>query len=126
MTGADRFNAAIRRFDDANRQEPSRATLDYSTRMSAWLQRLVPDAPEALRLAVRCQHLRRWEFERGRFPMTRAGYLQWRTAAGRFHAEEAGKILRELGYEDAVIARVQSLVRKEGLKTDPDTQALED
>ena len=28
--------------------------------------------------------------------MTRAGYHQWRTAAGRFSAEEAGMILRRL------------------------------
>src|SRR5688500_2646291 len=120
------FDQAIARFDAANAEDPSRAELDYAMRMTAWLGRLYPDASEALRLAVRCQHLRRWAFPRDRYPMTRAGYHQWRTAAARFHAEEAGNILREGGYDDATIARVQSIVRKEGLKTDPDTQALED
>jgi hypothetical protein len=58
--------------------------------------------------------------------MTRAGYHQWRTAAARFHAKEAGVILRDAGYDDATIVRVQSIMRKEGLKTDPETQTLED
>lgn len=120
-----RFAEAIQRIDDANRQNPE--TLDYSLRMTAWLERMAPDASEALRLAVRAQHIRRWTFPRDRYPMTRAGYHQWRTAAGRFHAEEVGTILRDVRYDDESIARVQALVRKEGLKTgDPDTQRLED
>lgn len=135
MTPSERFSAAIQQFDDANRQDPARvglggaeepATLRYARRMTAWLDRLVPGASEALQLAVRCHHLRRWEFPRDRYPMTRAGYHQWRTAAGRFHADEAGKILREVGYGDELVARVQAIVRKESLKTDAETQSLED
>jgi hypothetical protein len=34
--------------------------------------------------------------------------------------------LKEVGYDDATIARVGSLLRKRGLKTDPDMQLLED
>ena len=135
MSPSERFAAAIERIDRANADDPTRvnvagaeqpAALDYARRMTAWLDRLYPDASEALRLAVRCQHLKRWAFPRDRYPMTRAGYHQWRTAAGGFHAEEAGTILRAVGYDDATVARVQSLVRKEGLKTDTETQALED
>ena len=125
MTEAQRrFSDAIRGIDQANQEHPP--TLDYSRRMTAWLERLVPDASDELKLAVRAQHIRRWTFPRERYPMTRAGYHQWRTAAGRFHAEEAGTILRGVGYDDATVARVQSLLRKEGLKTDAETQALED
>jgi hypothetical protein len=138
MTAAgdsQRFRSAIERFDQANAADPALvdvesvqqpATLDYAKRMTAWLDRLYPDASEPLRLAVRAQHLLRWTFPRDRYPMTRAGYHQWRTAAGRFSADEAGKILRAGGYDDTTIARVESLIRKEGLKTDPETQALED
>ena len=43
-----------------------------------------------------------------------------------FHADAAAAILREEGYEDEVIARVRSLLRKERLKRDPETQLLED
>jgi hypothetical protein len=42
------------------------------------------------------------------------------------HAEKLGEIMRKVGYADADVARVQSLVRKERLKLDPETQLLED
>ena len=134
-TRPHRFHAAIERFDAANAEDPNRLTVDGrdesvalhgARRMSEWLDRLVPGASEPLRLAVRCHHLCRWQFPRDRYPMTRAGYHQWRTAAARFHAEKAGEILRAVGYDEATVARVGALVRKEGLKTDSETQALED
>jgi hypothetical protein len=43
-----------------------------------------------------------------------------------FHAETAGRILRDAGYGDPSVAHVQALVRKERLKRDPDSQLLED
>ena len=43
-----------------------------------------------------------------------------------FHAETAGEILRDVGYDDPTISRVQAIVRKERLKADPAVQALED
>ena len=131
----DRLRAAIQRFDAANGADPNRLTVDgrdepaalaSARRMTAWLERLVPGASEALRLAVRCHHLCRWTFPRDAYPMTRAGYHQWRTAAARFHADRAAEVLREVGYDEATVARVGALVRKEGLKSDPETQALED
>ena len=127
--------SALRRIDAANREDPETVVVNgspvpgellYSRRMSAWLDKLEPDASEALKLAVRAQHLRRWEIPRETFPKTRAGYLQWRTRLGAYHAEKAGEILRESGYDEPTVARVQSLLRKEGLKSDPETQLLED
>jgi hypothetical protein len=127
----DRLQRAFALFDAANRQDPRRqegqpVELLYAQRMTDWLGRLYPDASEPLRLAARAQHIQRWEIPRGRYPMTRAGYLQWRTELGRFHAQTAGKILREVGYEQPTIDRVGALLRKEKLKADPDVQALED
>ncbi len=130
-----RFNNAITAIDAANGDDPERVSWEgisypgevlYSMRMSAWLERLEPNASEALRLAVRCQHLCRWKIARLSYPMTRAGYHQWRTTLARFHADRAGEILASVGYDQPTIARVQSLVRKERLKTDPEAQALED
>ncbi len=121
--------------DAANAQDPNIAVFEgtpypaeliYSMRMSKWLDRLEPAASEPLRLAVRCQHLRRWAIPRASYPMTRPGYHQWRTTLGRFHAEEAGNILRSLGYDEPSISRTQSLIRKERFKTDPEAQTLED
>src|SRR5665213_1120036 len=130
-----RFDHALALIDAANGRDPNRANFEgreypaeliYSMRMSEWLDRLEPTASEALRLAVRCQHLRRWEVPRSQFPMTRPGYLHWRTKLSAFHAESAAGILREAGYDESAIARVKSLIRKERLKTDAEAQTLED
>jgi len=133
---AHRFRAAVERFDAANSGDPNRepdATgvlqpreLLYAWRMSEMLERFAPEASEAIRLAVRCQHIRRWEIPRASYPRTPEGYKAWRTGLMDFHADAAAAILREAGYEDETIARVRSLLRKERLKRDAETQLLED
>ena len=133
--GSERFDAAIARFDAANAEDPNREAVDgrvepkellYADRMSAMLTRFVPQASEALRLAARCQHIERWKIPRTEYPMTRAGYQQWRMRLRDFHADRAGAILRDAGYDEATIGRVRALIRKEALKTDAEAQALED
>ena len=136
MTHPDeRFTRAIARFDAANAEDPNRTNVDgvahphelyYARRMTHWLERIKPDAPEPLRLAVRSQHLCRWMFARSQYPEGVKGYRDWRAAAANFHAGKAGEILREAGYDDATVRRVQSILRKEGIKKDPDIQTLED
>ena len=130
-----RFETAIARFDAANAEDPNLEEVDgaacpkellYAQRMTAWLDKLAPSASEALRLAARAQHIRRWAIPRRDYPMTRTGYLKWRTTLYRFHADTAGNILREVGYDADTIAAVQSLLRKERLKRNPDMQCLED
>ena len=135
MSTSDRFDRAIERFDAANRKDPNREVADgvdqpkellYARRMTACLDRFGPDAPEPVRLAARCQHIRRWTIPRTDYPEGRNGYRRWRTDLARFHASTAAAILRGVGYDDATVARVESLLRKERLKTDPDVQLLED
>jgi len=130
-----RFQTAIERFDAANAEDPNieihegkayPKELLYARRMTEALSRLEPNAPESVRLTVRSQHICRWKIPRRDYPRDRDGYRKWRTELGRFHAETAGKILRETGYDEPTIQRVQSLLRKERLKADPDTQLLED
>jgi hypothetical protein len=132
---SDRFSAAIARIDAANAQDPTLEPdgaggapkqLLYSRRMTEWLNRIEPAASEALRLAVRAQHICRWRIPRSDYPMDRSGYLRWRSELGRFHAELTGQIMRDAGYDEAMIQRVQSLIRKEGIKRDPEAQTLED
>ena len=135
-TPSDRFRAAIAGFDAANAADPNREPdgagvehpreLLYARRMSEMLERFAPEASEAVQLAVRCQHIRRWEIPRDSYPRTPEGYKAWRTRLMDFHADAAAAILREAGYEEAPIARVRSLLRKERLKRDPETQLLED
>ncbi|MGF1671128.1 MAG: DUF4202 domain-containing protein, partial [Balneolaceae bacterium] len=43
-----------------------------------------------------------------------------------YHARRAGDILEKVGYDDETIKRVQKLVMKKGIKTDPEVQILED
>ena len=135
QTRDGRFAAAIAQVDAANGLDPNRETvagsprpkeLIYAERMSAMLARFVPDASEALKLAARCQHIERWKTPRSDYPQTRAGYQQWRATLRDFHADRAGGILRDVGYDDATIARVRALIRKERMKSDPEAQALED
>ena len=135
MPPSEQFDRAIERFDAANREDPNLEVADgveqpkellYARRMTACLDRFGPDAPEAVRLAARCQHIRRWTIPRTDYPEGRNGYRRWRTALARFHASTAAAILREVGYDDATVARVESLLRKERFKTDPDVQLLED
>lgn len=126
-----RFDAAIAAFDAANAEDPNRdegqpKELLYARRMSAMLARFAPDAPEAVRLAARAQHLQRWKTPRTSYPADRQGYLQWRSGLYRFHAETAGRILRENGYDAETTERVQAAVGKKALKLNADTQLLED
>ncbi len=130
-----RYAAAIAAFDAANGEDPNVVLRDgescakellYARQMTRWLERLVADASEPLRLAARCQHIRRWEIPRQSFPADRIGYLKWRTELKHLHARIAGEILARVGYDDETIARVQSLLRKERLKQDPECQRLED
>lgn len=132
---ARRFETALRRFDEENARDPNRETaggiaqpreLLYVRRLSDWVWQLCPEASEALRLAARCQHLCRWEIPRGSHPMTRAGYLQWRAALKKFHAQRAGDILREGGYPEDMIRRVQDLNLKTNFPGDPEARVLED
>ncbi|MGB1547611.1 MAG: DUF4202 domain-containing protein [Alphaproteobacteria bacterium] len=130
-----RFETAIDAIDTANAEDPNTDLYEgrefpkellYAIRMTEWLERFKPEASEALRLAARAQHIRRWEIPRSGYPQGRIGYLKWRTDLKHFHAELAEKILRDAGYEDALIERVQALIRKERLKQDKEAQALED
>jgi Domain of unknown function (DUF4202) len=128
---SERFQTAMARFDAAHGEDPQvidgvASQLLYAQRMTDWLGRLYPEASEALRLAARSQHIRRWKIPRSSYPMTRGGYHKWRTALYSFHADTAAGILVECGYDEPTIARVRSLLRKEKLKTDPEMQALED
>jgi hypothetical protein len=130
-----RLDDALRRFDEANAEDPNHEVVEgepvpkelvYGQRMSARLSAFAPNAPETVQLAARAQHIRRWEVPRDSYPAGRAGYLKWRTDLYKRHGELAGAIMRDAGYDDEIIERVGTLLRKRGLKTDPDVQLLED
>jgi hypothetical protein len=130
-----RLCRALERFDAINGEDPRTETVEgqaqpkelvYGRRMSEALAGFEPEASEALRLAARAQHIARWRIPRDEFPPGRKGYKQWRTRLMQYHAELATGVLTEVGYDDATIARVDRLLRKQGLKRDPEVQTLED
>ncbi len=132
---AGRFERAIELIDEANAADPTVLMVDGQPRpkelahaeiATEWVRRLRPDADEALLLAARAHHIRRWKVPRPSYPEGRKGYLRWRADLQRFHAREAGAILREAGYDAGTIARVQEIVQKHRLGRDPDVQVLED
>jgi hypothetical protein len=87
---------------------------------------LAPDCSDEQLIAARAHHLRRWALPRDDYPRDRAGYLRWRTALRRRHADDVAAIMREAGYDDAAVERVQAIVRKQGLGRDPEVQVHED
>ena len=97
----------------------------YAERMTACLERIRPHASEALRIAARAQHIRRWEIPRHTFALGRDGYNAWRSACRDHHAGLVTGIMQNHGYSAPEIAHVVKLISKGDLKQDPESQALE-
>ena len=97
-----RRDDAIAAIDAANAADPNTIEVRGEVRpkeqahaelMTEWLLRLDPDATDAQHLAARAHHLRRWSVPRSEYPDGRAGYLRWRTALKKQHADEVASIL---------------------------------
>jgi predicted transcriptional regulator len=129
------FDKAISLIDEAHALDPKKITNDnkevpyelhYARKMTHYLKLHSPDSSETLRLAIRSQHFRRWEVPRDSYPMTRVGYHAWRTYLKKRQAELASQICLDCGYSQQDAERVAALIRKEDLKSDEETQVLED
>ncbi|MDP2132911.1 MAG: DUF4202 domain-containing protein [Sulfuritalea sp.] len=131
IANQQRFDQAIALFDAANARDPNQdqgepKELLYAKRMTDMIGRYAPDASEVAQLAVRAQHIMRWTVPRSSYPMTKEGYYAWRTGLYKFHAETAGELMRQAGYDDVMIEQAKAAVGKRGIKVNPDTQMLED
>jgi uncharacterized protein DUF4202 len=132
----ERLRAALAAIDAANAGDPHTILVRGQLRpkeqahaelVSEWIAVLAPRASEALQLAGRAHHLRRWAIPRADYPDGREGYLRWRRALHDFHSEQASAILAEHGYDAAEIRRVSDLLHKRGLaRGEPEAQVLED
>jgi hypothetical protein len=137
MTTSDpkRFERAFSRFDEENSQDPNNEIIDgkpqprelvYAKRLTNWVKKLAPSASEILFLAARCQHICRWAIPRDKYPMDKPGYLKWRAELKNFHAAKSGAILREVGYDEDTVRKVQELNLKKNFPKDPECRVLED
>ncbi len=129
------YEIALSLIDAANSADPNRVSADgkewpkellYSERMSDMLRRFAPDADDAMKLAIRAQHIERWKSPRNAYPMDRIGYLKWRKDLYKIQANTAAALLQQAGYDDETIERVRNSVAKKNIKGNPDTQLLED
>jgi len=130
-----RFRAAVETFSAIGDNDPAKVDdhgeliprqIAEARRLSYWIGRLENQPSPALSLAIHCQHLRRWAYDRSAFPKGRTGYLAWRKDAASKSAEEAARILAGLGFERSLIEHVVRIVTKQGIKTDRDVQTMED
>lgn len=126
---------ACRRFDEIQKQDPRMVSLSghdhpreylHSLKMRDWLEKLRPDAPDALRLAARANALKRWEIPRDAYPRTTTGYHQWRRALRAHHAKIAAEILTKEGAGADLVAAVTDLILMKKFPADPNAQTLED
>jgi Domain of unknown function (DUF4202) len=130
-----RYETALRLIDEAHAKDPNKIIIDgvevpyelhYAQKMTWYLEKRSPSASEELRLAIRAQHLKRWEVPRSSYPMTKAGYYAWRTVLKKRQAQLACEICEESGYSSEEVSRIGSMIRKEDMKNDKETQILED
>lgn len=129
------FEQVVEMMDAANSEDPNIETVDgkewpkellYSHRMADMLARYKPDADQVIQLGIRGQHMLRWKSPRDAYPMDRKGYHQWRTQLYTFHANSVAELMEKAGYDEASLERVRLAVGKKGIKTNADTQLLED
>jgi hypothetical protein len=132
---SERYAAAVATIDAANELDPTRVTVRGSEQPLAlvhgrlaveWVESLHPDADELWLIAARAHHLRRWELPRTRYEPGKAGYLRWKRDQRQRHARDVADLLAPLGFSAGEVERVQALVRRDHLATDPGAQAVED
>ncbi len=129
------YQQALKLIDAANAEDPNIVKADgrdwpkellYSERMTEMLDRYSPLAADAMKLAIRAQHIERWKSPRNAYPMDRLGYLKWRKDLYKIQADVAAKLLDRAGFDEVDIERVRKAVAKKSIKSNPDTQLLED
>ena len=129
------YEKAVNLIDQANGQDPIVERADgkdwpkellYSQRMSNMLERYKSDADQVIKLAIRGQHIQRWQSLRSSYSMDRQGYHKWRSDLYIFHADKVALLMKQAGFNEQDTERAKKAVAKVGIKSNPDTQLLED
>lgn len=129
------FDHVVELMDAANSEDPNIEMADgkewpkellYSHRMADMLERFKPEADDVIKLGIRGQHMLRWKSPRTDYTMDRKGYHQWRTQLYTFHANSVAELMAKAGYDEASLERVRQAVGKKSIKSNADTQLLED
>jgi len=130
-----RLHSVFMAIDAVNSEDPNTTLINgeaqpkellYGHYMSACIDQYWPQAHELLQIAVRAQHIKRWHLKRTEFAEGKAGYLKWRVEQGKFHATLTKSLMLAHNYSEEEAETTAKLLRKEKLKSNPDTQTLED
>lgn len=125
---------AFKLFDEYNLRDPRSITWKnaiypqeyaYSLMLNERVLSLQPASSEELLLASRSQHIGRWEISRESYPEGRESYLKWRKDLAQHHASVSGLLMKQAGYAEAKIARVQEIILKKKIKQDAEVQIME-
>jgi hypothetical protein len=129
------YEQAVTLIDKANSQDPNIENAEgkgwpkellYSQRMSNMLERYRSDSDYVIKLAIRGQHIQRWQSPRSAYPMDKQGYHRWRSDLYIFHADKVADVMLQAGFNAEEIERAKNAVAKVGIKSNSDTQLLED
>jgi hypothetical protein len=130
-----RFEQALALIDAENAKDPNTELAEgqqvprellYSKRLTSWVLKLNPRASEILQLAARSQHISRWKVPRSAYPLTRAGYHQWKNELKNYHAQVTSSLLHLAGYDEPTISGVRALNLKQCFPHDPESRTLQD
>ena len=130
-----RLNNILAAIDAINNEDPNHIVFDdiehpkeyiYGHQMTNMLNQHWPQASEFLQVAVRAQHIKRWHLKRSEFDLGKKGYFKWRIALGKFHAQLTQELMLAHGYTNEESLQTAAIIRKEQLKSNSDTQTLED
>jgi hypothetical protein len=130
-----KLSNVLKAIDLINVEDPNKIELNgeftpkeliYGQQMTSCLSQYWPEANELLQIAVRAQHIKRWQLKRTEYPEGKAGYYSWRIAQGKFHAQLTSTLMLEHGYSNTQAEECAAIIRKENLKTNENTQTLED
>lgn len=127
----EQLASVLAEIDEANRTDPNRfdeepLALAQGRLASTWLERLATAPSAELSVACRGHHLRRWEISRGDYAEGRSGYLRWRRDNKAHQAETMARILERHRWPAPAIERVRELLGRAKLRSDGETQTLED
>lgn len=129
------LTAVLEQIDAANAADPRSIEADgktwpyellYGRRMSEVLSGFEPEADALLQIAARGQHIERWMLPRDSYPRNKPGYHRWRGAQKKRHASRVTEIMAAHGYGPDECTHVSDILQKKQLKTDADTQCIED
>lgn len=128
------YTKLINLIDEANAEDPNHEIVDgkespkelvYGQRMAEMILRFAPNADDIQKISVRAQHIRRWESSRSDYTMDKKGYHQWRSNLYAFHAQTTAELMQQVDYDEESINRVKLAIGKKSIKTNADTQMLE-